>query len=260
MRYGGWRRMNMEEQMIEALGMRLANRAYLYRIFHIVFGAEPTSEELATIGSAKTVEAFRCFADAVRTQAGGVGVDGGGGAEASADELAKAAELLASLGEKADDGEYVDSLKSAFTRLFLVPGESYVYPWESPYIGKEVMLFQESTLDVRNRYAEYGFAAVEYGHFPEDHVSMMLDFLAHLSTRAFDAFESEEDDETRRILASQGDFIAAHLTDWLPSFCERLAEKDASGVYARLGCALKAFLAMDKRFVGEALEDGFASA
>ena len=61
------------------------------------------------------------------------------------------------------------------------------------------MLFQESTLDVRSRYAEYGFAAVEYGHFPEDHVSMMLDFLAHLSTRAFDAFESEEDDETRQM-------------------------------------------------------------
>ena len=94
----------MEERMIEALGMRLANRAYLYRIFHIVFGAEPTSEELATIGSAKTVEAFRCFADAVRTQAGGVGVDGGG-AEASADELGKAAELLASLGAKATHGE-----------------------------------------------------------------------------------------------------------------------------------------------------------
>lgn len=250
----------MEEEMIETLGMRLANRAYLYRIFHIAFGAEPTGEELAALGSAETVGAFRYLADAVRGQAGGAESDRDGACGASAaDELANAAELVASLGERAGDGEYIESLKSAFTRLFLVPGESYVYPWESPYIGKEVMLFQESTLDVRNRYAEYGFAAVEFGHFPEDHVSMMLDFLAHLSTRAFDAFENEEDAEARRILASQGDFVAAHLTDWLPRFCERLGEKDVSGVYARLACALAAFLAVDKRFVDEALEDGLAS-
>ena len=71
------------------------------------------------------------------------------------------------------------SLKASFTRLFLVPGASFVHPWESPYIGKEVMLFQESTLDVRHRYAAYGFAAAEFGHFPEDHVSMMLDFLGN---------------------------------------------------------------------------------
>lgn len=226
----------MEEQAIEELGMRLANRAYLYRIFHIAFGAEPTGEELSVLGSAETVDAARYLAEAC-----------------DSDALAEAARLFASLGSKACDGAYVEALRSDFTRLFLAPGESYVHPWESPYVGKEEMLFQESTLDVRHRYADFGFAAVEFGRFPEDHVSMMLDFLAHLGSRAFDAFGEGRDDEARRILASQRDFVQAHLLNWLDKFHEELCEKDGTGVYRQLAAALLAFLALDEGFAERAL-------
>lgn len=225
----------MKEELVEMLGMRLANRAYVYRILHIVFGAEPSGDELRALGCAEAVEALRF--------AGDVAADEG------ADALYDAARLLEEFGAHVDDASYAASLKSQFTRLFLVPGDSCVHPWESPYIGKEVMLFQESTLDVRHRYREHGFVAMEFGHFPEDHVSMMLDFLGHLSSRAFEAFGDGCDDEVRRILASQEDFVAAHLLNWLPAFREQLALKDDGGAYRRFADALQAFLELDVRFM-----------
>ena len=145
----------------------------------------------------------------------------------------------------------MESLKSDFTRLFLVPGGAYVHPWESPYIGKETMLFQESTLDVRHRYREHGFAAVEFGHFPEDHVSMMLDFLAHLSSRAFDAFGDGDDAQVAHVLSAQEDFMRAHLLNWLPDFRGKLHAADEAGTFARMADALQAFLEVDARFAGE---------
>ena len=228
----------MEERDIELLGMRLANRAYLYRVFHIAFGAEPSKEELSVLGSKETIDATQYLADDSRSEA-----------------LLDAVRLFSSFEGKAQDDGYVESMRSDFTKLFLVPGASYVHPWESPYIGKEAMLFQESTLDVRHRYAEHDFVAVEFGHFPEDHLSMMLDFLARLSARAFDAFGEERDDEVKRILAAQKDFVEAHLLNWLGKFHEALCAKDETGVYRRLAAALQAFLALDEEFTERALAD-----
>ena len=229
----------MDEHVIEVTGMRLANRAYLYRMFHIAFGAEPSAEELRALGSAESVAAMRYLGQACREDDA-----------AAAEELAKTADALAALGAKADDEDFVASLKSDFTRLFLAPGDAYVHPWESPYIGKETMLFQESTLDVRHRFREHGFTAAEFGHFPEDHVSMMLDFLAHLSSRAYDAFGDGRDAEAVRVLLSQEDFVNAHLLNWLPDFRSKLHAADQVGTFALLSDSLQAFLQVDARFAG----------
>lgn len=226
----------MEKQLIEAMGMRLANRAYLYRVFHIVFGAEPSKDELRLLGSPETIEAFRHLEEQDPEAFSPV-----------------AADLLVSLGDEADDDAFAASMKSDFMRLFVVPGETYVHPWESSYTGKEAMLFQESTLDVRHRYAEHGFVAVELGHFPEDHVSMMLDFLAYLSIEAFEAFGDEKDDRVRVIVSFQLDFVVAHLLNWMPDFCAKLNEHDHCGPYDQLARALHAFLSADARFMEAAL-------
>lgn len=239
----------MDEQMIEAMGMRLANRAYLYRLFHIAFGAEPSKEMLAALCSRESVEALRYFGST--DEAAHMREDGTG--RSLAEVLDSIADALAECAGKEEDPDYVESMKSAFTRLFLVPGSSYVYVWESPYIGKETMLFQESTLDVRRRYAEYGFTAVEFGHFPEDHLSMMLDFLAHLSSTAYDVFGDGGDEELFRILSSQQEFVSEHIVNWLPAFRERLDEKDVSGMYSDLAEALYTFLQVDSSFMGHVL-------
>jgi TorA maturation chaperone TorD len=225
----------MNEQKIEEIGMRLANRIYIYRVFHIIFGTTPTGDELKTLSADETLQVFATVK--------------------SVDELASLYELMTTFGEHVEDAAYIESLKTEYSRLFLVPGTSSVHPWESPYIGKQSMLFQESTLDVRHRFLEYGYEAQMQGNFPDDHLSLMLDFLAHLSGRAFDAFGDNEDAALWQILISQEDFIKTHLLNWLPLFCEKLKEKDKSTIFLRSGEALRKFLELDAQFINEMLQD-----
>ena len=227
----------MDDQNIEMIGMKLANRAYLYRVFHIVFGAEPSSEEIGILSDALTLDAFRYLRDA----------------DATAANFEHTLELLDSLDDKATDESFIDGLRSDYIRLLQVPGPNYVYIWESPYIGKQKTIFQESTLDVRYRFREYGFEAEEAGHFPEDHLSMMLDFLAHLSTRAFDAFGDGDDNEATRIVASQKNFVETHLMNWFHLFLDDLEKKDEAGMYYQLAEALYGFLRIDALFAEEFL-------
>ncbi|WP_449138674.1 TorD/DmsD family molecular chaperone, partial [Slackia sp.] len=161
----------MNENTIERIGMALADRAYIYRLFHVALGAEPNAEELDVLASEQTRAVFGRLAESdvanakrLATWDEGLKVD-----SMCSDALTRMVELCAVLGERqANDSAYADAMKVAFNKLFMVPGGSYVYPWESPYLGKDATLFKESTLDVRERYAKYGFEAEMKGHFPED--------------------------------------------------------------------------------------------
>ncbi|MDR0514582.1 MAG: molecular chaperone TorD family protein [Coriobacteriaceae bacterium] len=223
-----------EENTIESFALHLANRAYLYRMFHIALGALPSTDLLRTLSSEEARAALRYLDGLI---------------EGKDDAIRATIELFESLQGKAEDPGCLEALRSSYTRLFLVPGDSRVIPWESPYIGKETMLFQESTLDVRARYAEHGFAASGEAHFPEDHIAMMLDFLAHLSSRAYEAFADAQDAELGRILAAQGSFLEAHILPWLPLFCEDLGHKDDRGFFFPISQALLAWAQADKAWL-----------
>lgn len=252
----------MEEQAVETFAMRLANRAYLYRILHIAFGAEPSEEELEVLGSGQTGEALRFLAQTDEAARVRIAFDTSEGTreEPAAEALERAAGLAADLGAKAHDAEAVSALKDCYTRLLVVPGPGFVYPWESPYIGQETMIFQESTLDVRARFKAQGYQAVLHHHFPEDHISMMLDFLAHLSTRAFEAYGDGDDARARKTLKAQVEFIEAHLGEWVSEFAREVRKKDVLGAYATLADALSVFLEIDRLFVRGALAEGGALA
>ena len=186
----------MNENTIERIGMALADRAYAYRLFHVALGAEPNAEELDVLASEQTRAVFGRLAGSdvakakrLATWDEGLKID-----STCSDALTRMVELCAVLGEHLANGPaYADAMKVAFNKLFMVPGGSYVYPWESPYLGKDATLFKESTLDVRERYAKYGFEAEMKGHFPEDHIAMMMQFLACLADESYEAFADGDD-------------------------------------------------------------------
>lgn len=231
----------MEDKEIETLGMRLANRTYIYRMMHIIFGAIPTAEELDLVGSDDFRQALTYAADVADSQ-----------------ELRNAAQTAAEVGEKKDDPAFVDALHTEYQRLYMVPGTNYVYPWASSYEGGENMVFRESTLDVRKRYAEWGFEAELKGHFPEDHVAMMMDFMANLSQGAYDAFAVGDDAKVRDILQSQDTFTLVHLGQWMSEFAERTEKHDRTGVYAAFAKAMVAFVGADGDFIDDTLNGTLA--
>lgn len=243
--------MQKEHSAIEEFAMRLATRSYLYGAFHVAFGAKPSAEVVRMLGSRETSDALVRVAH--MPHAARVRVESWNASTSATEALLGIAEDLRELEAKANDAMYVEGLASAYTKLFLVPGEAYVYPWESPYVGQETMLFQESTLDVKSRFREYGFAAkAGKGRFPEDHVSMMLDFMARLAARAFDAFSDGDDAQAKSLLEAQEAFAKSHLRTWLPAFSEEVRKKDASGVYASLARSLALFVEADGLFLGAA--------
>ena len=75
-------------------------------------------------------------------------------------------------------------MKSDYAKLFQIPGDSYVSSWESPYVGTEQALFQCSTLNVREAYHAAGLKLQAEGHFPDDHIAAMMEYLAYMGARA----------------------------------------------------------------------------
>lgn len=210
----------------------LAARVYEYRVLHIVFGSEPTNRELQLLESSETAQACRAL------EAAGY----------PAESLIGRVTLKE---EAASEVSTVELLRNQFTRLFAVPGDSYVKPWESVYVGKTDVLFTQVTLDVRNRYEALGFKAQEKGHFPEDHLSMMLDFMAAVAERAYEAATDGNDAEAQRLIEAQVAFSQQHLANWLPLFCEALEAKDATGFFAAYAQVARAFVEADQTLAGQ---------
>ena len=248
----------MNQNTIERIGIALADRAYAYRVFHIVFGAEPSVEELQMLSSEQTRTVFERLAKTDEASEPIVTWNRGiEGQTTCADALRRMHALGDALDKQAaENDEYAEALKMEFNKLFMVPGESYVYPWESPYLGKDSTLFKQSTLDVRERYARHGFEAELKGHFPEDHISMMMQFLACVSGEAYEAFANGDDANVRQLLSNQQAFSLAHLGSWLDEFNMELCRKDASGVFFQAAESMRALVKCDTLLVGRLLSSG----
>ncbi|MEI3232842.1 MAG: molecular chaperone TorD family protein [Gordonibacter pamelaeae] len=133
------------------------------------------------------------------------------------------------------------------------PASITCIPWESPYTGKESVVFQESTLDVRSFYHAAGFKLRAERRFPDDHIAAMMDYLGALSQRAYEAFADGRDDEAARTLATQRQFVDRHLLNWVDQFAAKVIENDAQGCYGALAGGMAAFAALD-RALGEQVE------
>lgn len=247
--------MNGHEQE-EALGLKLAQRAYLYGAFHLVFSGEPTEESARSMFAEQTREAL-AFAAALMGRDGLEAV-AGRSLVAGAPTLG----LLAQEGpqcvdagaERLNDDGFVEELRSDYTRLLRVPGESYVYPWESPYLGQEAMMFQESTVDVRSYYHDAGLELAAEKHFPDDHIAAMMDYLHHQGLASYEAFADGDDAEAANLLAVQLEFLQRHVLTWVDDFAAKMLTNDARGYYGSLAGAMAAFTRADAEELPSVIE------
>lgn len=119
--------------------------------------------------------------------------------------------LAAALG-----GDDVDALAYDYQLLFVGPGRPRAVPYESVYRGKEGLLFDEQTFDVRRAYEAFGLMAPELNREPDDHIALEFAFLAHLCLTALDAIEQDDDFTADRCLAAEQAFLADHVSQWVP--------------------------------------------
>lgn len=220
----------MSKQEYESkIALTLAHRAYRYALLHLVFGAEPNTELVGKVFSKETREAFT--------------------------ETDSIANYLDEHASQAADPSFLENLNASYRAMFYAMDSSNVVAWESPYLDENGMLFQESTLDVREFYHQAGLKLQAEKQFPDDHIAAMMDFLARLSSSSYERFADGLDKEVAEIFKTQRAFMEKHLLHWLPKFSEQVVENDKHGLYAAFAQGMKEFVEDDYRLLGKAIEE-----
>ncbi|MBQ7052607.1 MAG: molecular chaperone TorD family protein [Clostridia bacterium] len=217
----------VNNEIKEVVSTLLAGRAYVFSLFHKLLGGEPTQALLDAVSSEESLQAVALFEQDSRAAAG-----------------LKA--VLASCR-----GMDVQAARMEYTRLFLGPDTLIAPPWESCYTAKERALFQESTLQVRSWYQQYSYVPAGYPSHPDDHISLMMHFLALTTERAGDCLEQNLLCGYKSLLEGQKLFEKNHILNWMGAYCEDMDKSETKVLYPQLVRAMAEFIAYDQRVIDE---------
>ena len=226
----------MNDQTKEAVELLLSNRLFLYSLMHKLFGREPDEELLNILTEEHTGEAFTLLS------------------EEEKDIMDRTAAFLKEIREEKQNPAFLEEAKDEYTRLFIGPVSLVAPPWESVYGQKDAMLFQESTLEVRNTYRQYGLIPEGYPHVADDSLALELHFMALLAQRGLDAFYAGKNDDLTADLTGSSDFLKKHLLVWVPKFLERMKGAKTNILYPQMCLVLDEFLRKDAETVKEVLQ------
>ena len=226
----------MNDQTREAVELLLCNRLFLYSLLHKLFGREPDEELLNILTDEHTGEAFALLS------------------EEEKDIMDRTAAFLKEIREEKQNPAFLEEAKDEYTRLFIGPVSLVAPPWESVYGQKDAMLFQESTLEVRNTYRQFGLIPEGYPHVADDSLALELHFMALLAQRGLDAFYAGKYDDLAADLSGSADFLKKHLLVWVPKFLERMKGARSNILYPQMCLVLDEFLRKDAGTVNEILQ------
>ena len=122
------------------------------------------------------------------------------------------------------------------------PAGRWPPPWQSCYTDPDGLLFGSDTLAARGWYRRYGLEFDAKNREPDDHIGLMLSFLAVLADRERALLEAGQ--PTERIEEDQLVFIERHPATFVGRWAEACAES-TSFLYA--GLALLAQAAVEGR-------------
>ena len=218
----------MNQETKDVVLALLSGRNYIYSLLHTLLGAEPTPEIVAAAAGDAAMQAVALFDS----------------------EESPAAKLLAAALHLLKDTK-IEDLKGEYTRLFLGPEDYIAAPWESVYTSKERALFQESTLDVRVWFGRFGYVAGGYPNQPDDHICLMMDFLARTSVMAAEQLEGGDAKACSAVLEDQKAFEQAHMLNWLKRYAVDMQGSESNFFYPQLAAAVAEFVEYDQQILDE---------
>ena len=112
-----------------------------------------------------------------------------------------------------DKGAFLQDLAAEYASLFLNVGPKPVHLVESVYLGKDHLLYKEPYFDVIRIYQMYSFKKRSSFKEPEDHVSIELEFMAHLCDFTVRSVENGKVDYAAGYLSNQNEFLQNHLVE-----------------------------------------------
>ncbi|WP_353096970.1 molecular chaperone TorD family protein [Tissierella praeacuta] len=149
----------------------------------------------------------------------------------------------------------IDKLNSEYNRLFIGPGHVHVPPWESVYLSKEKIIFDEHTLAVREFYKRWKVVTTKINKEPDDHIGFELEFMSILINKSIRSLGEGSIDEFKNITIGQKEFLDRHPLVWIDEFSNKLTDNTEEPFYKGIGLFLVEYVKMDR----ELLEDIISS-
>jgi TorA maturation chaperone TorD len=177
-------------------------------------------------------------------------------------ELKKASELLSTVSSKAavlegkERKQLLSSLAIEFAALFINPGQQVgrkrIMPWESAYFTSPPRMYGPPYHEVVEAFRLVGFEKPNEYHEPEDHISLELEFMAHLVRLTTASIDSRKPEFALGYLKLQKEFLTEHLLRWVGKFSQELmqnSEKREVDFYYALGMMLESYIKLDDQTV-----------
>lgn len=124
-------------------------------------------------------------------------------------------------------------------------------PFESVFTSESGLLMQEARDDVYRFYCESHVGVDSSLQTPEDHLSFECEFMATLAERAVDAACSGEVAHALELVRTQQEFHAAHLANWVGSYCDCLLECALTRFYRGVAKLTRGFVAEDAAMLAD---------
>lgn len=222
----------------EDIELVLSCRGYLYEMFRVLLGAEPDKSLIEIITSNQTKQSLMLAVAEYNPETMSKKATGGSQLEALIDFLVDLRQA---------DARYLEELKTEYMKFLAGPTKGEAQPWESVYTSHRHLLFQESTLRVRNFYREHACLPEQFMHVADDHVALECGFMAVLCKRALTAFLEKDEDGLCRSVEGQRRFLDEHMLVWVPVFAEKISERAGNSLYQLAVRALSELCQIDKK-------------
>ncbi|AHF08164.1 TorD/DmsD family molecular chaperone [Desulfitobacterium metallireducens] len=219
----------------------LEMRVLVYDILRRTFLEEPTKEFLNLIMDKEFTEEFPFAEENEEIHEG----------------IAQIAVFLQEHDLKSEK-EYNDLLWD-YTRLFIGPDKLPAPLWESAYLNKERLLFQEQTLKVRHAYLEYQFLPKYFRQEADDHLGLELDFMYQLSELSLNYLQHQDFMGLRKVLTDQKTFLQEHLLKWVPELTAKILDSSNLSFYPGMAKILNGYLTLDLEALVELLDMDYES-
>lgn len=229
---------------VSDLELAFACRSYLYELFHTLFSGEPNEQLVDALVSPQAQQALMLAAARYDAEV----------AEPALGDSALMRFAQEASDAKARGAEFLDQFKSDYMRYLAGPMKQDAQPWESFYVSHRHLLFQESTLAVRDFYRSFGCLPAEYPRVADDHISLECGFMAVLCRRSQEALDGDNQGELERLVEGQKRFLDEHMGKWIPLFDENLQKAKGETLYKSAVSALCEFCALDARWLSLAMD------
>lgn len=131
--------------------------------------------------------------------------------------------------------ERVDTLRREWLRLFVGLGTPEASCLESFYVEPNSHLFGRNTLAVRAAYKRHGLQVERLHSEPDDHLGLMLGFVAHLIAAERAALEAGDGDRAAALADEQEAFLVEHILPWLAAWRYAVAKHGRTAYFRGAG-------------------------